>query len=303
MSALIHQLPPQHKVLVVDDEPDIFTLTKLSLRGLQFKGRKVELLYASSGPEAVRTLRLQPDIALILLDVVMDTDSSGLDACRRIREELGNSLVRILLRTGQPGVAPERQTIDQYDIDGYLPKTELTANRLYASVRTALKAWEELVDLDRHRSYLKAISDCLLSLRSFEPLEATLRRLLAAAVEICPSSFAVLSLDTFDSSGQPQRYLLHLSSGVDPVLEESKASHIAGKIQAGEPVEGYVEPLSVHRELGTGFLFLSTTSPDELVRTMIPMLAAHAANAAYAALSHTMLSESRNANLYNTIAV
>src|SRR5690242_3047979 len=89
---LISNLPPRHKLLVVDDEPDIFTLTKLSLKGLRFKGRPVELLYAGTGQDAVRTMRTNPDVALILLDVVMETDSAGLDACRRIREELGNPL-------------------------------------------------------------------------------------------------------------------------------------------------------------------------------------------------------------------
>ncbi len=105
---LISSLPTRHKILVVDDEPDIFTLTKLSLKGLQYKGRRVDLLHAATGQDAVRTMRTNPDIALILLDVVMETNSAGLDACRHIREELGNSLVRILLRTGQPGEAPER---------------------------------------------------------------------------------------------------------------------------------------------------------------------------------------------------
>src|SRR5215813_7080995 len=275
MPPLINSLPTRHKILVVEDEPDIFTLTKLSLKGLQYKGREVEFLSASTGQDAVHTMRMNPNIALILLDVVMETNSAGLDACRRIRDELGNSLVRILLRTGQPGEAPERQSIEQYDIDGYLPKIELTSDRLYAAVRTALKAWEELVDLDRHRSYLKSVHECIVSLRSFEPLENALRRILATAVEICPTDFGVLSLETFDKAGNPQSYLLHLAPGIDDIL-----------------VEAHVEPLRVHRELGYGFIYLRRmASPDdELVLTMLPMLAAHAANALYSAISHAMLS-------------
>lgn len=290
MPPLVSSLPSRHKILVVDDEPDIFTLTRLSLKDLEFKGRKVELLHAFTGREAVSTMRSNPEIALVLLDVVMETSSAGLDACRQIREELGNLLVRIVLRTGQPGVAPERQTIEQYDIDGYLPKTELTSDRLYAVVRTALKAWEELVDLDRHRSYLKSIHECVVSLRSFEPLENTLRRILETALEICPANLAVLNLETFDNAGNPQSYLLHLAPGSDDIRAEAEAAAVTAKVRRSETVDGHVEPLHVHRELGYGFLYLGTASPDELALAMLPMLAAHAANALYAAVSHAMLS-------------
>src|SRR5262249_59490184 len=141
-------------VLIVDDEPDIHAVTRLSLRGLRYRNREVKFISASSGAEAVAIVKSRPDVAVMLLDVVMESASAGLDACRTIRDELGNRFVRILLRTGQPGAAPEKQTIDEFDIDGYLPKAELTTNRLYAAVRTALKAWEELIELERHRDLL-----------------------------------------------------------------------------------------------------------------------------------------------------
>src|SRR5262249_27222804 len=133
------------RLLIADDEPDMHAVTKLSLKGLRRGGKRVEFLSATSGREAVEILRRDPDVAVMLVDVVMETDSAGLDACRAIRGELGNRFVRILLRTGQPGVAPERQTIDEYDIDGYLPKAELSSGRLYTAVRTALKAHGELM--------------------------------------------------------------------------------------------------------------------------------------------------------------
>lgn len=302
MPPLVNCLPAKHKILVVDDEPDVFTLTKLSLKGIEHKGRKVELLDAATGRDAVETMRANPDIALILLDVVMETNSAGLDACRRIREELGNSLVRIVLRTGQPGQAPERQTIDRYDIDGYLPKAELTADRLYATVRTALKAWEELVELDRHRSYLKSIQECVVSLRSFEPLEIALQRILATAVEICPADLATLNLETFDASGNPRNYRLHLASGLDDVRAEAEAEAIATRIHRSEHVDGHVEPLSVHRELGFGFFYLRAAAPDHLASTMLSLLAAHAANAFYATISHAMLS-AQGMPSYDTMTV
>jgi CheY-like chemotaxis protein len=134
------------QVLIADDEPDVYTITQLALKGLQYRNKPVVLRATATGKETVQALKSDPSIAVILLDVVMETDSAGLDACRAIRSELGNRFVRILLRTGQPGHAPERKTIDEYDIDGYLPKAELTSTRLYSAVRTALKAWAELVE-------------------------------------------------------------------------------------------------------------------------------------------------------------
>jgi CheY-like chemotaxis protein len=302
MPPLINNFPTAHKVLVVDDEPDVFTLTKLSLKGLEYKGRKVELLNATTGREAVEVIRTNSDIALILLDVVMETNTAGLDACRRIREELGNSLVRIVLRTGQPGQAPERQTIEQFDIDGYLPKADLTSDRLYAAVRTALKAWEELVELDRHRSYLKSIHECVVLLRAYEPLEIALRRILAAAVEICPADLAVLNLETFDASGNPRVYQLHLAPGLDDVRAGAEAATATARIHGSENMDGHVEPLRVHRELGFGFFYLRGVSPDHLAYTMLSLLAAHASNAFYATVSYAMLSP-HGAPSYDTLTV
>ena len=123
-------------------------------------------------------MRVIPNIAVILLDVVMETNTAGLDACRAIRQELNNPFVRILLRTGFPGEAPERETINAFDLDGYLPKAELTSTRLYSAIRTALKAWEELIELERHRELLAAIHVGVVTLHSFAPLEEALEQIL-----------------------------------------------------------------------------------------------------------------------------
>src|SRR5262245_44026782 len=203
------------RVLVVDDEPDIHAVTKLSLKGLKLGGRGVELLAAASGKEALEVLRDTPDVGVMLLDVVMETDSAGLEACRKVRSDLGNHFVRILLRTGQPGVAPERQTIDEYDIDGYLPKAEMSSTKLYSAVRTALKAYEELVELERHRSLLAALHDCVAALHSFAPLPETLQRVLDTAALFSPAPLAVLFLETFEEQGNPRRFFLHLSTDAD----------------------------------------------------------------------------------------
>ncbi len=282
------------RVLVVDDEPDVAAVTRLSLRGMHHSGRPVELTVATTGAAAVDAMRSDPGIAVILLDVVMETDTAGLDACRAIRDDLGNRYVRILLRTGQPGVAPERATIDDYDIDGYLPKTELTTNRLYAAVRTALKAYEELIDLDRYRQVLLLLNETAVSLHPYEPFDVMLQRILGAAVALVPTPLAVVGLHVRPPGGaEPRNWLLHLSTSADATDVAAAAAAAAERIEAhlaeqdepeaGSAVGGYLVPFSLHQGLGEGWLYVDGAVADSLARAAMPLLAAHAANALYSA--------------------
>jgi CheY-like chemotaxis protein len=311
MDPIASALPERYHLLVVDDEPDIHAVTRLSLRGLHHGGREVGLLFAASGEEAVQVMKAHPDVAVILLDVVMETSSAGLDACRAIRGELGNRLVRVLLRTGQPGVAPERETIDQYDIDGYLPKAELTTARLYAAVRTAIKAWTELVELERHRRALTTIHDCVVALCAFDALDMTLGRILDTAVVLCPAPLAVLNLETFDPQGNPRRWFLYQASDPDPARGQAAATEAAARLgrdpalasRGAGPVEGgFLVPFVLHRELGYGWLYLDRAAPDDVAAKMLPLLGEHAANALYASVAQSMLA-GRQGPLYDSMIV
>jgi CheY-like chemotaxis protein len=137
------------RVLVVDDDPDVFRVTELSLMRLRFRDRGVQLLTASSGGAARAFLYQEPDIAVALIDVVMETETAGLDLIRTIRTEFGLTDTRIILRTGQPGQAPERDFILNYEIDGYANKAELTAMKLFTTVVAALRAYETVSNLSR----------------------------------------------------------------------------------------------------------------------------------------------------------
>lgn len=132
------------KVLVVDDEPEVLAVTRLALSGMRFDGQPLELIEAGSGKEAVERMRRERDVALILMDVVMETEHAGLDAIRAIREELGIRDTRIVIRTGHPGQAPERHVVVDYDISDYKEKTELTAPKLFATVYTAMRQYREI---------------------------------------------------------------------------------------------------------------------------------------------------------------
>jgi response regulator RpfG family c-di-GMP phosphodiesterase len=141
----------QWRVLIVDDDVDVHAVTRLALRNVSFKGRDLELFSAYSAAEGYRILSDTADIALVLLDVVMETDDAGLILARRIREELNNQMVRVVLRTGQPGQAPEQRVIIEYDINDYKAKTELTTQKLFTTVISALRAYESLMMLERSR--------------------------------------------------------------------------------------------------------------------------------------------------------
>ncbi len=147
------------KLLIVDDEQEVHTLTRLVLKNYELEGRGLNLLSAYSGVGARQVLRDNPDIAVILLDVVMETEDSGLKLVRHIREELKNSKVRIILRTGQPGQAPELEVVAQYDINDYKAKTELTSQKLYTAVTSALRSWRDIQTIDSSRAGLRRIID------------------------------------------------------------------------------------------------------------------------------------------------
>lgn len=136
------------RVLLVDDEPAIHDVTKIALRNFTFEGRRLQFLDAYSAKEACEILREQPSIALIFLDVVMETENAGFDVIKYVRDTLQNKIVSIVLRTGQPGMAPERDVVVSYAINDYKAKNELTAQKLYVTVVASLRAYCNLVQLD-----------------------------------------------------------------------------------------------------------------------------------------------------------
>ena len=144
------ELPPW-KILLVDDEKDIHTVTKMALKRFELEGRKLSFLHAYSAEEARKVLTQETDIALVFLDVVMETDEAGLEVARWMREDLKNKLTRIVLRTGQSGQAPEEKVIVDYDINDYKEKTELNRTKLFTTVFAALRAYRDIARVEEAR--------------------------------------------------------------------------------------------------------------------------------------------------------
>jgi CheY-like chemotaxis protein len=134
-------------ILVVDDEPDVLTISRLALKSFDVYGLPLRVVTARSKAEAIEVLNTTlkpplggtPLVAVAIIDVVMETDHAGLELCEYIREAMGNKLTQIYIRTGQPGIAPERTVIDRYDINGYFSKVEATENKLYSLVKSGVR--------------------------------------------------------------------------------------------------------------------------------------------------------------------
>src|SRR5246500_3675405 len=159
------------KIAVIDDDHAVHEGTRFALSDYSLNGQKLDILSAYSADEGRHLLRNHPDIAVVLLDVVMETDSAGLDLVGFIREELKNETVRIILRTGQPGQAPERRVIVDYDINDYKAKTELTADKLFTALTAALRSYQQLQRMVETRRGLEIIIDAASTLFDFKSMQ------------------------------------------------------------------------------------------------------------------------------------
>lgn len=143
------------KVLVVDDDPEVHAVTRLALGDFEMDGRPLQLLIAMSGAEAREVWRKTSDIALVLLDVVMESEHAGFDFVHFVRDEMKNPTTRIVLRTGQPGQAPALEVMARYEIDDYRTKTELTFERLIVLVSAGLRTYRLLRLMDERQRQLE----------------------------------------------------------------------------------------------------------------------------------------------------
>lgn len=159
------------KVLIVDDESEVHRVTHLALDSFSFAGRGLQYFSAYSGAEAKELIAAHPDAAVLLLDVVMESDDAGLEVARWIREDFGNHALRIVLRTGQPGQAPERAVIRDFDINDYKEKTELTAQKLYTLMHSCLRSHRDIVALAANKRGLEKVIDASASIFELQSME------------------------------------------------------------------------------------------------------------------------------------
>lgn len=199
------------KLLVVDDDPEVHSVTRFVLDKQKILGRPLNLIYADSAREARERLMDNPDVAVALLDVVMETEYAGLDLVKFIRSELQMDECRLILRTGQPGYAPEVTVIHDYDINDYRTKSELTHTRLITTISAALRSYEQLHALAEHRRGLELIihaASDLLEQHAIADLAEGVLTQLAALLKLSASGIVVTHRGSPLSDDRERTYIV-----------------------------------------------------------------------------------------------
>ena len=155
---------PAWKVMVIDDDEDVHSSTRFALEHVQVDGCPIEIIDVYSAAEAKQYVLEHKDVALALVDVVMESDHAGLDFVRWMRDDLKNKAIRLVLRTGQPGQAPERQVVANYDIDDYKTKSELTSQKLFTLIHASLRSYRHIRALERNLHGLELIINSVATL-------------------------------------------------------------------------------------------------------------------------------------------
>jgi len=187
------------KLLIVDDDSEVHAITRVVLNDVVFDDRPLLFLSAYSAREARAMVAAHEDLAAILLDVVMESDDAGLRLVETIRNEIGNKHVRIILRTGQPGQAPERQVIVNYDINDYKAKSELTAQKLFTTTIAALRSYQHISAIERNRRGLEKILDTSASLFEMRSLKRFIEGVLLQVTSFVTNSSGSLLCTTQSS--------------------------------------------------------------------------------------------------------
>lgn len=304
----------RHRILVVDDERDVHLLSHISLKSLTYDRRGVEILTAGSAEEALRIMVEVPNIAVVLLDLVMEDGRSGLDLCRRIRGELRNHLVRLVLRTGQSGKAPEREILQTYDIDGYLPKAELTAARLFSSVRTSLKAFYELARMEKDRQAVQRIDHSLLALRPYQSLESMLERIVGTVSEVLYAEEVAMLVRLSGVRGGERDYTLMKAEFLPPLQSELRLARLQSRAAvwmrecdaqfvhegARDPEvfeDGLLTRFVLDHGLGEGWIFVKVADRDRFSRQCLGLIGRHAAGCLYGAAAQRQIDASNQAEV------
>jgi signal transduction histidine kinase/CheY-like chemotaxis protein len=251
------------KIAVIDDDAAVHEGTRFALYDYSLHGQGIEIISAYSAAEGRELMRRVPDVAVILLDVVMETDDAGLKLVDFIRTQLKNEAVRIILRTGQPGQAPERQVIVDYDINDYKAKTELTADKLFTSLTAALRSYQQLQRMEETRRGLEMIIEGASTLYDFKSMQRLAEGVLtqiASLINVECGGILVLR----DAGASKEKFSVLAGSGC--------YRHFAGAASAGaldqmleKAVLGAFERRSHQFLPKLSVLYIDTSSKREIV--------------------------------------
>ena len=210
------------KIAVIDDDPAVHDGTRFALYDYVLNGQKLDIVSAHSAAEGRDLMRAHSDIAVVLLDVVMESEHAGLDLVEFIRKDLKNETVRIILRTGQPGQAPERRVIVDYDINDYKAKTELTADKLFTALTAALRSYQQLQRLVETRRGLEIIIDAASKLFDFRSMQRLAEGVLTQIASLLNADCAGI-LVLRDEDGRGESFSVLAGSGCYSLFTGARA--------------------------------------------------------------------------------
>ena len=304
------------KILIVDDEPDIHSITCLNLKNFEFKGRKLQTFQAMSSTQAQDILVAEPAIAVALIDVVMETDDAGLQLVDFIRNKLKNHLIRLIIRTGQPGMAPEKEVIERYDIDDYKEKADLTSAKLYTMVRLAFKSYHDLTTLENNRKALRKIINAAPELYQPQSVSKFFQEILIKIIGLCNLSannpIATVKnalVITYDKNNQ---LVVRFGTGRFAELDNNPeletiinicSEHILGK-SANEPLpkDALLIPLEIHEKI-LGLVYLENAQHlSSAYQDLVYVMAQQCASALENLLLYLELKEA-NRQMSHTLAI
>ena len=201
----------KYNLLIVDDEPSVHDVTKLALRSFLFNDAGLNILSVYSGQEAIKLLEQRNDIAIILLDIVMESDDAGLKVANWVRYVKRDHRVRIVLRTGQPGDAHEERMMVEYDVNDYKEKTELTSQKLHTLMFACLRAYNDIVTIEDTCNKLTEIVRSDLRNYHLRPVESYSNGIINLLMDLMTKSRSYLCANF--SHQQPEKAIITFSSG------------------------------------------------------------------------------------------
>jgi diguanylate cyclase (GGDEF)-like protein len=294
------------KIAIIDDMPDVHDTTKLALEGLRFEDRGVSFIGAYSAEGARTLLREHPDTAVALVDVVMESDTAGLELVEWIRETLGNRLIRIILRTGQPGYAPETDVIVRYEIDDYKEKTELSRTKLVTALITAFRGYRQIDAIERNRVGLERLINSLSTLYSRQALDEFANGILGqlgALLDVQPDGL-VCAVDTPEPDDGPCYRILaaggeleaYTGEPIDRLPSPTESNLIRRCIETGQTISeaaGTALALTTHTG-AKGAVFIKLPPAEVADGENDKLLRLFAINASTAYENASLFEETRN---------
>jgi CheY-like chemotaxis protein len=253
------------KIVIVDDDPQVHNITKLSLSGFLFEEKKLDFISLYSGTEAKQYFLENDDISLVLLDVVMESDDAGLRVVDYLRKDLKNTYTRIVLRTGQPGLAPEQSIFQDYDIDGYIEKTSMTVNTLKQSIYIALRSYRDLLRIQNYQKGLEVVISAITNMNQLDDVMSLSKGILTQIASIFNMGhvqFLVTGLQGYTKGTTPNDNWDIIIKSYHPYFtEEDSHDHIEFKAISNEVLQ---TKSNINKENIYGYYYLSKRKTESV---------------------------------------